>query len=235
MRTSDATTELLPALVAFATEVEDPTKGREANTGKYGYSYASLPDFLPMVRRLLAAHGLFLSQSVDSDGGGKGSRIITRVTHTSGQWLETDYPIAAITADSQKMGIAHTYARRYSLLQTLGLAPTEDDDGAGASGKKAVKPADKLQPDPRKGEWSDEERKRFCAALGGGGLKYDDVKAFAVEVLGTDKPSMWNEDGRGRFVADLGISWDAQGKSWRVRETPLLKQARGWIAANGGA
>jgi hypothetical protein len=58
--------------------------------------------------------------------------IATRIMHSSGQWIESLYPVCGISGDHQKMGGALTYARRYSLCSMVGVAADEDIDGQGA-------------------------------------------------------------------------------------------------------
>jgi hypothetical protein len=52
--------------------------------------------------------------------------------HSSGQWIQSDYPITNDTNKPQAMGSALTYARRYSLAAMGVLAAEEDDDGNAA-------------------------------------------------------------------------------------------------------
>jgi len=60
--------------------------------------------------------------------------LTTRLMHSSGEWLEGEWPLNPVKNDPQALGAASTYARRYSLMAALGIA-TEDDDGETASGR----------------------------------------------------------------------------------------------------
>lgn len=180
MRSSDSIGDLVAAMAKAAKELKDPGKGRTADTGKYSYTYAGLPDFMPDCRKVLAAHGLILAQSVE------GAEMVTTIAHSSGQWLATVYPIR-LDSDPQKQGSAHTYARRYSLLQTLSLAPDDDDDGQAAAAPS---------------KWPETDRRYFCAQVGKAGYAYEDVAAWC-ESMGWGRPSGWSRDRLEAFIGRL--------------------------------
>jgi hypothetical protein len=62
-------------------------------------------------------------------------RVITRLMHSSGEWLEQEYFIPLGKMDAQAAGSAITYARRYALQAIAGI-PAEDDDGNAATQAK---------------------------------------------------------------------------------------------------
>jgi hypothetical protein len=140
--------DLASALVAAIGEMSDP-----AMTGlnpHFHNKYATLKDCLDKVRPVLAAHGLMLTQSVIAGGDGN-DRLVTRVMHKTGQFIE-DEGIALVGADNmQKYGSAVTYARRYGLCNLLGIVGDPDDDAEIASApdkKQAAKPAQVVQLNP---------------------------------------------------------------------------------------
>ena len=57
----------------------------------------------------------------------------------------------------QRVGIALTYARRYALMCSLGLAPEDDDDAASATAPPSRRPAGSSAetPSDREAQWSD--------------------------------------------------------------------------------
>lgn len=57
--------------------------------------------------------------------------VITLLMHSSGQWIKSVFPIPPNKGDSQSMGSAITYLKRYSLAAITGCACGigEDDDG----------------------------------------------------------------------------------------------------------
>ncbi|MDA8311458.1 MAG: ERF family protein [Actinomycetota bacterium] len=138
MRSSEQIDQLAAALAAAQAAFPPVKKDRTATVptktgGTYSYHYADLTDLLDAVRPVLTANGLAVVQ------GGTGERMVTRLVHTSGQWIESDGTLPATQATPQGLGSAITYARRYWLSALLGIAAEEDDDGA--LGSDAPKPA----------------------------------------------------------------------------------------------
>lgn len=131
---SDEIDLIAPAFVAALGQLEDVPRGRLADAGKYQYRFADLADVLATSRPTLAAHGLAVFQVPVTDH----DSVVVRTTllHTSGQWLRFDPLRLPAGGTAQNVGSAITYARRYSLLASLGLA-TEDDDGADAGTPEA--------------------------------------------------------------------------------------------------
>ena len=119
-------------------------KGETADTGKYQYRYASLADVHAAVLPLLAEHGLsFVCMPTLSDAGH--FVLAYRLMHVSGETLEGQYPLPT-GGTPQAQGSAITYARRYTLLSVVGVAPDDDDDGHAAeqaattNGQRAPRP-----------------------------------------------------------------------------------------------
>lgn len=92
--------------------------------------YADLAAIRDAVSPFLAQNGIAALQVIDSDD--KGSFLVTRLVHSSGQWIESVHPLPA-TAKPQEFGSALTYARRYSLAAICGISAEEDDDANGAN------------------------------------------------------------------------------------------------------
>lgn len=96
--------------------------------------YASLEGVLRSVVPVLAAAGCVLMQPISFHEG----RIVvtTRIVHAeSGQWVQARAEAKPMsgnkgTNDLQQAGVAISYLRRYSVLSMLGLATTDDSDGA---------------------------------------------------------------------------------------------------------
>jgi hypothetical protein len=64
--------------------------------------------------------------------------LVTLLTHTSGEWIKSEFPIKAQpsgkTNEMQALGSGITYLRRYAICSMLGIAQ-EDDDGSSAGEK----------------------------------------------------------------------------------------------------
>jgi hypothetical protein len=131
---SSASVELLAEALAKA-QGEFPAikKGRTANIDSdkraYSYTYADLADVLEAVRKPLSTNGLAVIQPLIWKDDHPW--LITRLLHSSGQWIESLYPLGTF-ARPQEMGSAITYARRYTLTSLLGIAAEDDDDGNAA-------------------------------------------------------------------------------------------------------
>lgn len=127
MITSTNTDAIGPAWVAALNGVNNVTEDASGHHGKY----ATLGACLAVVKPVLAEHGLAVQQYNRPGADGK-VVVVTRIWHTSGEWLEDEGLAMAAPSDPQKVGGAVTYARRYSLTTFFAIATT-DDDGQGAS------------------------------------------------------------------------------------------------------
>jgi hypothetical protein len=93
---------------------------------KFEYHYADLSVVIEHVRPALSEVGLVVTQIIEP------GLLVTRLIHESGQSLTSRYKLPELT-DSQAMGSAITYARRYSLCAILGIAAEDDEDGGKAT------------------------------------------------------------------------------------------------------
>ena len=146
MTRSENITDLAAAFVTARVEFLPLKKSRTANVasqkGSYSYAYASLDDVYEAVVPALAKHGLVTLHNIETANGVIG--VSTWLFHTSGQWLQTDPVWLPAGVSPQATGSAISYARRYSLQATLGLAAEDDDDGqSAADAKPAAKAAAK--------------------------------------------------------------------------------------------
>ena len=92
--------------------------------------YADLAAIREAVSAPLAQNGIAVLQVIDTDE--HGSFLVTRLVHSSGQWVESIHPLPQ-TAKPQEFGSALTYARRYSLAAICGISAEEDDDANAAN------------------------------------------------------------------------------------------------------
>ena len=139
MKTSEKIDAISAALAKAQGEFRAIAKNKtgkvqgETKAGKpfsYEYKYAALPDVLDGIKEALAKNGLAVMQPTII--AGSVIVLITRIAHSSGQFIESEYPVCSITGEHQKMGAAMTYARRYALTSLVGVAADEDADGYGA-------------------------------------------------------------------------------------------------------
>ena len=145
MKTSDNIEHLSTALAAAQGALKNPPKNKV--NPHFKSRYVDLSDGLDAIRECLSKNGLaFIQGTSISDG-----MIVlnTRITHKSGQWLESDYPVGGF-GRPQEMGSAMTYARRYALFSLVGVAGEDDDDGNAAQAAEAApvkgKAAKQMEP-----------------------------------------------------------------------------------------
>lgn len=135
---SSDVTLLLPAYaraqMSFPTIVKDRVAKIEGR-GNYTYKYANLADVQNVVNPILQENGLSFMMVP------RGARLIGRLIHESGQFIEGDLPLVQpdSRANAQAVGSALTYAKRYLMSSMLGLVLDDfDDDGAAASGARTA-------------------------------------------------------------------------------------------------
>jgi hypothetical protein len=96
--------------------------------------YADLTAILDAVRHPLSENGLAIVQTPEMLDGA--FCLVTRLLHSSGQYIAGEYPLPA-QATPQQIGSAITYAKRYSLCAIVGIS-ADDDDDAEATRKEGV-------------------------------------------------------------------------------------------------
>ena len=132
IRSSKKLDEISVALASAQSEfpVLPKTKKVKVQThdGKsYSYSYADLAIIIETVLPITSKHGLSIVQMPSIIGGQ--STLLTRLLHTSGQWIECELPLKTQREGAQAYGSALTYMRRYGMSAILCLATDEDEDG----------------------------------------------------------------------------------------------------------
>lgn len=104
-------------------------------------SFADIGAIKLATDKALHENGFAVIQNVGAADGGV--MISTRLIHSSGQWMETSpafFPAAK--QDSQGLGSATTYGRRYQLAALLAISAEGDDDGNAASKPQKGAPAE---------------------------------------------------------------------------------------------
>lgn len=126
---------LATSLSAAQGELADANKS-SFNPG-FKSKYADLAEVLQTIRPIAAKYGLSFVQGVAyTDGLAK---VVTRLMHKSGQFIEEELSIPVTKKDAQGLGSAFTYGRRYSIAAFFGIAQ-DDDDGEAATPKKVKAP-----------------------------------------------------------------------------------------------
>lgn len=131
MKTSEQINELAKALAEAQGEMKSAAK--DAKNPFFNSSYATLDSIWEACRESLSKHGLSVIQAPVTDEFGL--RLVTRLCHESGQWIEGTLTIRPSKDDLQGIGSAITYGRRYMLGAMVGVATDNDDDGNEAATK----------------------------------------------------------------------------------------------------
>lgn len=173
MRTSDQVDQLQDALSKAQGVIKPAAKN--ATNPHLRNKFADLASCWDALRDALSSNGLSVSQGSKYDDSGR-LVMVTRLGHSSGQWLETDTPIKMAEQKGlnpmQSLGVALTYARRYGLGAATGLVTDDDTDGHGADTKATPKSAAKPSL------ISDAQRKRLFAMSKKSCLDNNQMKAM---------------------------------------------------------
>jgi hypothetical protein len=137
MKTSDNLNELAKALAAAQGEMKNATLNKV--NPHFKSKYADLAAIRDTVTPALAKHGIAVVQGTDTEENS--IVVFTRLIHSSGQWIESRFPIPY--DKPQAMGSGITYGRRYTLSAVTNIAADEDDDGNAANEKAAAPPEPK--------------------------------------------------------------------------------------------
>lgn len=128
MATSEHVNELFAALAKAQGAIINPSK--DSRNPHFNSSYADLSSGINAIRLALTSQNIGFVQLTRLDGDVL--MLDTRLTHASGQWIESTFPVCRFPSKPQETGSALTYARRYSLFAMVGIAG-DDDDGNEAS------------------------------------------------------------------------------------------------------
>lgn len=186
---------LAAALARFQAQLPAVGKSRTANVttrdGGYSYAYADLADLVAAVLPRLAACGLAFTAHIRLTDAGR-LVLVSELRHQGGERLCSEWPLPD-TTDSQRIGSAITYARRYCLLAMCGVHPQgEDDDGRAA----ATAPGSTSVPSPT---WNDAIRAAHAA-----GADRDEFLADLADRFGPRAPTGLDGSFEHLTPADLG-------------------------------
>lgn len=157
---SEQINELVKAMCEVNKVLENAQKDK--TNPFFKSKYADLTEIFGVCRKPLAENGLVVIQTtmVINDK----TYMITRLIHTSGQWIKGVYPLNPIKNDPQGYGSAVTYARRYTLSAIIGIT-AEDDDGNKASkqnGTTKKETTSKPTDTGRRGDLTENDLKRLA-------------------------------------------------------------------------
>lgn len=138
MSQSEVINELAAALSKAQGEMQAAIKDKVNPFFKS--AYADLGSIWDAARPVLSKYGLCIMQTTEMSTDGTKVIMVTTLAHTSGQWVKSYIPLNPSKNDSQGMGAAITYLRRYSLSAIVGVVCDDDDDGEEAVGRGKANP-----------------------------------------------------------------------------------------------
>jgi len=120
------------ALAKFQSICPIVKRNKEAKGSRMSFKYAGLDDVMRQVKPAMSECGLSVSFSSEPIGENK---IHTTITIRHGTHAETSeftcpVPSQMTVNDTQKMGAALSYARRYAICGALNITVSDDDDDA---------------------------------------------------------------------------------------------------------
>tara|TARA_Y100000310_G_scaffold338657_1_gene428982 strand:+ start:6898 stop:7584 length:687 start_codon:yes stop_codon:yes gene_type:complete len=169
---SDEIGELATALAQAQAEIAPAIKDSENPFLKN--KFADLNSVCNVVRPAMRKNGLAWPQLLDNIDGT--DYLVTMLLHTSGQWIRSRMKLTCEASkgvnENQAMGIAITYARRYSLTAMAGVMQEDNDAATAAPSEDYVKRNDELSRRRKlsavlaklKKRWPDETAE-YCADL----------------------------------------------------------------------
>ncbi len=142
-------TENINELVAALSKAQgamQPAKFNKINP-HFKNRYADFTSCMDACREPLSNNGLSIMQYCEMIN--EKPMLVTMLAHISGQWIKSNFPLLPKTMDSQGIGSAMTYGKRYCLSAMLGIvSDDEDDDAEAASGRgKETKPTKPVKTD----------------------------------------------------------------------------------------
>ncbi len=145
MNQSENINELASALAKAQGEMQAAIK--DSVNPFFKSKYADLGSVWDAARPVLSKNGLCVIQSTEMIG--EKIVMVTTLAHSSGQWMKSFLPLNPAKNDSQSVGAAITYLRRYSLSALVGVVCDDDDDGETDVGRgKAQTPSANINKKP---------------------------------------------------------------------------------------
>ncbi len=124
---------------------------KDAQNPYFKSSYSDLASIIDAIRKPLADNNLSYVQLARSNE--HGVEVETILMHgESGQWISETLALPVAKQESQPIGSAITYAKRYGLQAMVGV-PSEDDDGNAAMTPSPAKKTVRETVTPRVQKW----------------------------------------------------------------------------------
>uniref|UniRef100_A0A6M3XU40 Putative Erf family protein n=1 Tax=viral metagenome TaxID=1070528 RepID=A0A6M3XU40_9ZZZZ len=143
--------ESIKELISALSKAQGQMQGAEKKSENpfFKKPYADIASVWETCRQPLSQNGLAVIQTTEPTDDHTVC-LITTLAHSSGEFISSKLKMKPVKDDPQGIGSCITYARRYSLMAMVGIAP-EDDDGETAMGRdKGKSRQTQLQPPANK-------------------------------------------------------------------------------------
>lgn len=119
--------ESIAKLASALSKVQGKLNGAKKDSSNpfFKSKYADLESVWDACRYPLAENELSVIQTTDLIGDKP--CLITTLAHSSGEWIRSVLPLFLPRQDSQTLGSALTYTRRYALAAIVGIVQVDDD------------------------------------------------------------------------------------------------------------
>lgn len=122
--------KIAEALAKAQSEMVQPEKNKtvtvKSDKGPYSFDYADYNAIVEAVRGPLSKNGIAFTHLIDQVEGGA-LILLTRLIHSSGECLESVYPLPR-SLNPKELGGAITYGKRYCLSAITGCVADDDAD-----------------------------------------------------------------------------------------------------------
>ncbi len=141
MKTSESVEHIFPALATAQSKIKGAKT--DADNPYFKSKYADMASVVESLREPFTLSGLGFIQGVSDDS----KMLFTRIFHTSGEWIETSYPLSCKDwANPQAVGSSVTYAKRYGLQAAAGIPSVDDDGNTAAQSTQPQRPQTTARP-----------------------------------------------------------------------------------------
>lgn len=148
MQKSEQINEIAKALAQAQSEMGAAKK--DAKNPFFKSSYATLEAISEACLHLLNKNGIAVSQTTMHLSSSTDVSLCTTLMHSSGQWIQSVYPVHPTKNDPQSLGSALSYARRYSLAAIAGVTVSDDDgEAAQQEYRQSYNKPKETQPEPK--------------------------------------------------------------------------------------
>lgn len=138
-----ANQKLITALIAFQSQISIIPKTKR--NSRFNTYYADIESVVETIRKPLVDNGLAVVQSFAWDAENRFHIMTTTLMHNSGESISSTMSLPP-TVDSQQIGSAITYYRRYAIMSLLCLVANDEDDDGNASSKEKDKEEPAVKP-----------------------------------------------------------------------------------------